>query len=171
MEHRAGTAITRGGARRIDQMERLRIHPRWTTGSTPLRMLALLVLLVPFLSPAPAPAPVLRAQPELLAAAAAQPAARLQVIIQKTAHDTSLEALVARLGGRVTLDLHIINAFAAELPASAVRTVAGAGGVRWLSLDAPVVKTACTDCVNTSRLQNVYDQAIRADQVWGDGQG
>ena len=152
-------------------MERLHIHPRRTTGSTPLRMLALFVLLVPFLSLAPAPAPVLRAQPELLAAAAAQPAARLQVIIQKTAHNTSLEALVARLGGRVTLDLHLINAFAAELPASAVSAVAGAGGVRWVSLDAPVVKTTCTDCVNTSRLQNVYDQAIRADQVWGDGQG
>ncbi len=134
-------------------------------------MLALLVLLVPFLSLAPAPGPALHAQPELLAQAAAQPTARLKVIVQKTAHDTSLEALVARLGGRVTLDLHIINAFAAELPAQAVATVAGAGGVRWVSLDAPVVKTDCTDCVNTNRLQNVYDQAIRADQVWGDGQG
>ena len=39
--------------------------------------------------------------------------------------------------------------------------MAGADGVRWISLDAPVVKTDCTDCVNTSRLQNVYDQAIR----------
>ena len=152
-------------------MERLHIHPRRTTGSTPLRMVALLVLLVPFLSRAPAPAPVLHAQPELLAAAAAQPTARLKVIVQKTAHDTSLEALVARLGGRVTLDLHIINAFAAELPAPAVAPVAGADGVRWVSLDAPVVKTDCTDCVDTSRVQNAYDRAIRADQVWAGGQG
>ncbi|HET7079891.1 MAG TPA: S8 family peptidase [Chloroflexia bacterium] len=152
-------------------MGSLRLDCRRAAGTASLRMVALLVLLVPFLGLAPAPAPVLRAQPELLAQAAAQPAARLAVIIQKTTPGTGLEALVARLGGRVTLDLHIINAFAAEVPASALATVAGADGVRWVSLDAPVVKTDCTDCVNTTRLRNAYDRAIHADQVWGDGQG
>ena len=47
-------------------------------------------------------------------------------------------------GGVVTKDLHIINAFAADVPASAVPTLAQAGGVRWISLDAPTKQTATT---------------------------
>jgi serine protease AprX len=152
-------------------MEKRRLYPRRAPGSGPLCMVALLLLLMPLVGLAPVPAPVVRAQPELLAQAAAQPDARLKVIVQKTARDTRVETLVGRLGGRVTLDLHIINAFAAELPAAALGTLAGADGVRWVSLDAPVVKTDCTDCVDTSRLRNAYDRAIHADQVWAGGQG
>jgi hypothetical protein len=39
------------------------------------------------------------------------------VIVQKTVKDTNVEERVIQLGGVVTKDLHIINAFAAELPA------------------------------------------------------
>ena len=45
---------------------------------------------------------------------------------------------MAGLGGVVTKDLWIINAFAAELPAGAVPALANAAGVRWVSFDAPM---------------------------------
>ena len=45
----------------------------------------------------------------------------------------------------MTRDLHIINAFAAEMPASAVVGLASNASVRWVSLDAPVQQsTAAT---------------------------
>ena len=66
------------------------------------------------------------------------------------------------LGGTVTKDLHIINAFAADLPGRAVTELARAEEVRWISLDAPVVKTGTTttctstECIDTASLKNNY---------------
>ncbi len=79
------------------------------------------------------------AQPVLLALAEHQPEAVIRVIVQKSASDTTEpEALVARLGGVVTRNLGIINGFAAEIPAGAVRELAQASTIRWMSLDAIV---------------------------------
>ena len=75
--------------------------------------------------------------------AAERPDATLGVIVQKAVKDTQVESLVARLGGTVTADLHIINAFGATLPARAIAELSRADGVRWVSLDAPVVETVC----------------------------
>ena len=90
----------------------------------------------------PATSAAARAQPLLVQMAAAQPEARLSVIVQKADKTDKAEKLVASLGGAVTKDLSIINAFAAELPAQAVVTVAQAVGVRWVSLDTPVEPAA-----------------------------
>jgi serine protease AprX len=112
------------------------------------------------------PAAVVRAQPALLQIAAQQPNAAVQVIVQKAVQDTSLERLVVRLGGKVTGDLRLINAFAAEMTASAAQELAASPAVRWISLDAAVNSTACPQCVDTTNLVNAYVRAIRADQVW-----
>ena len=112
-------------------------------------VLLVVALLVPLVGMAPVPEAAPRAQPVLLAMAAERPNETVGVIVQKQVKDTSpstgsghgLEELVARLGGAVTKDLYIINAFAAELPAKAVPRLARAAGVRWVSLDAPVVGT------------------------------
>jgi serine protease AprX len=113
--------------------------------------LALLALLVPLLVLAPAtPAAAMRAEPALLAAAAAPAGTRLQVIVQKATHDAQPENLVTRLGGRVTKDLQIINAFAADLPAVAVPELAQDSGVRWISLDAPVKGAAAGETTFTT---------------------
>jgi len=117
-----------------------------------------------------------RAQPVLLQQAVANPQSRVQVIVQKWAKDQSLEQLVAKLGGTVTLDLHIINAFAAELPASAVSKLATARGVRWVSLDAvlgdsagPVDDRSQIDSpISTTNLRSVYTRAIGATQLWSE---
>src|SRR5438876_441833 len=109
-----------------------------------------------------------KVQPILLQMAAQYPDANLGVIVQKAVRDDSVEKSVQSLGGKVTKDLHIINAFAAELPARAVSQLAAEDSVRWVSLDAPVVKAdgSCNSCIDTSHLQNAYDRAVGADRVW-----
>lgn len=128
------------------------------------------LLLVLLSMPMPPPSLAARAQPDLLALAAQQPDAALSVIVQKTAPGQSVEAQVAKLGGTVTKDLHIINAFAADMPAGAAVELAKADGVRWVSLDAPMVKTGGPDgTVNTTALLNTYDKSVAADKVWAEG--
>src|SRR5262249_43594106 len=88
------------------------------------------------------------------------------VIVQKTGPDSRAEQLVQRLGGCVTTDLHIINAFAAVLPAGQVRALAQASGVRWVSLDAPVQQAVADGPISVTNLANTYIRAIGADQIW-----
>jgi serine protease AprX len=102
-------------------------------------LLAASLVLASFTLIGPLPAPVVaRAQPILLQMAAEQPDQTVSVIVQKAAMGASVEQLVAALGGTVTKDLHIINAFAAEMKAGDAAQLARADGVRWVSLDGPV---------------------------------
>jgi serine protease AprX len=136
-----------------------------------LSLVLVVVLVLPLMVVTPVQAPTAaRVQPVLLQMAAAQPEARVSVIVQKAGKDTRVEDLVARLGGAVTQDLHIINAFAAEMKAKDVAQLAKADGVRWVSLDATMMEAGGPDgTINTTNLKNVYDKAIRADQVWAQG--
>src|SRR5438477_4057666 len=147
------------------------IEPRRQTANWGLlpRILLAAVLLLPALSVVPKAEAAPRVQPQLLAMAAQHPDGTVGVIVQKTSADKSVESLVTRLGGRITKDLHIINAFAADLPGKAVQTVAQADGVRWVSLDSPVVKSSCTGCISSSNLLTTYDKTARADSVWNQG--
>ena len=81
-------------------------------------------------------------QPVLAQLAAESPEQRVSVIVQKFGDSDSVEGLVESLGGEVTRDLSIINAFSAEVPAGVVPKLAEENGVRWVSLDGPVVTTA-----------------------------
>jgi len=134
-------------------------------------MLALTLLLV-LVGPAAAPlrSGLIKAQPELLQLIAAEPQAEFSVIVQKLTADVDLHGVIARLGGQITADLSIINSFAAELPAHAIVELAQHPGVRWVSYNAPVVKTGGPDgTVNTAALLNVYNKAIGADRLWAEG--
>lgn len=133
------------------------------------QILVVLVLLLSVLSPAALPAAAnltARIQPVLAEMARQSPNAIVHVIVQKQDHSARLEAQVKRAGGAVVADLSIINAFSAILPAQAAAALAADPAVRWVSLDAPVTATACTACVDTSKLRNAYIGAIRADKVW-----
>jgi serine protease AprX len=112
----------------------------------------------------------MRAQPELIALATRQPEAPIDVIVQKNGVDAPVEQQLAQLGGAVTMDLHIINAFAARLSAQAALILARSEYVRWISLDAPTIKpsASCQSCVDVSNLQNTYNSAIGADRVWNE---
>ena len=128
---------------------------------------ALLVALIPNM-PRLQAAP--RAQPELIALAQQQPDATIGVIVQKYETGTAVEQRVTQMGGTITMDLHIINAFAAQLTARASIALARMAGVRWVSLDAPAIKpSVCSACVDTAKLKNVYNSAIGADRIWNEG--
>lgn len=121
-------------------------------------------------STAPQLGSVHKLQPQLAALAAQTPTQMVKVIVQKATASNAAEALVAQLGGVVTKDLSIINAFAANLRAQALQQLAGSAAVRWVSLDAPMLKSSGPDGpVNTANLLNVYNRAIRADQLWAQG--
>lgn len=111
--------------------------------------------------------------PQLLSFVHAHPDKNVSVIVQKTAPDARVEDVVAELGGVVTKDLHILRAFAAELPGRAVLRLAENPKVRWISLDRPVESTGkggskgrpsgdgCTDCP-----LNTYLDTLDVRRVW-----
>lgn len=121
-----------------------------------------LILTIPAATSTPQPTNV---EPALRQLAVAEPDTVVAMIVQKTA-PLPVEAQVIKLGGRITKDLSLINAFVTELPARHLAQVAQLAGVRWVSLDAPVVESACPNCIDTTRLVNVYNQSIGADQLW-----
>jgi serine protease AprX len=127
-----------------------------------------LLLITTLFGPAVPPSDymALKAQPILAQIAEADPDLLVSVIVQKVAGTSGVEEQVSRLGGKVTKDLSIINAFSAELSAGAVIELVRFPDVRWVSLDAPMQSTACAKCVDTSKLANAYIKAIKADQVW-----
>jgi serine protease AprX len=85
------------------------------------------------------PLPANKIQPALAALLAQVPDQPVRVIVQKAGQSRQPETFVARLGGTVTKDLHLINGFAAELPGRAVERLAWLASVNWVSLDASVV--------------------------------
>ncbi|HEX9332636.1 MAG TPA: S8 family peptidase, partial [Anaerolineales bacterium] len=109
---------------------------------------------------------ITRAQPVLVQMAASAPDQVVSVIVQKMTGATDVEEQVFGLGGKVTQDLKIINAFSAEMTAGTVLELARSSDVRWVSLDAVVTSSSCTKCIDTSKLANAYVRTIRADQVW-----
>ena len=107
-----------------------------------------------------------KAQPVLIELATQTPSQMVRVIVQKMAGATDTEERVSALGGQVTQDLHIINAFAAEMSAKDAVQLSKAGSVRWVSLDSAMESSICPQCVETKNLANAYIGAIHADQVW-----
>jgi len=111
-----------------------------------------------------------KVQPILRQMAASQPETVVAVIVQKAGSGHSPQELVRLLGGEVTKDLRIINAFAAELPAGEVERLARDPGVRWVSFDAPMIRQGGPDePIETVNLLNSYIPAIGADDVWAEG--
>jgi serine protease AprX len=111
-----------------------------------------------------------RLQGELVHLALQTPDQMIPVIVQKEFQDVRVENLATTLGGSVTKELTIINAFAADLSGRAIFQLAQAEGVRWVSLDAQVEKTSGPDGeVNTTNLINIYNTAINADDLWAQG--
>ena len=98
----------------------------------------------------------------------------IPVIVQVSGATSSLMAEVEQSGGEVTKDFHIINAFAAEIPADTLRLLERQPMVRWVSLDAPVLAEGKNDLsednVDVSNLATVYPYAANAVSVWNNGE-
>jgi len=133
----------------------------------------LVVLLLAFgafgaaFTPRAAAAP--KVHPQLVALAAEKPEQPVAVIAQKADDTTGAEQLVARLGGQVTKDLHIINAFAARLPARGAVQLAQSPLVRWVSPDGPVARSGKPGPAPAPITSNTYLDTLRARQVWSMG--
>jgi serine protease AprX len=141
----------------------------WGGKTKRLNLLLVVALLLSLAMPASsATQQPVRVQPLLQELAARQPDQVVSVIAQKMAQDDRVEKAISALGGRVTFDLHIINAVAAEMTAQAAAQLGSVAGVRWVSLDAPMISTDCTaDCLTSaSDLKNVYDKVVGADKLW-----
>ena len=105
--------------------------------------------------------------PLLLELATENPGQMVRVIVQKMPGAQGVEALATELGGKVTQDLSIINAFAAEMSAQAAIKLSRAHTVRWVSLDTAMLQPSyCSQCIVTNNLANAYVRAINADKVW-----
>jgi len=134
------------------------------------QVLATLILILGMVGPAAVPdsAGVAKAHPLLLEMAAEQPDQRVAVIVQKADQTGQAETLVGQLGGAVTKDLHIINAFAADMTAEAAVELARRPDVRWVSLDAPVERAGKV-APPPAPTTNTYLDTLRVPQVWSQG--
>jgi serine protease AprX len=117
---------------------------------------------------APQPAFAAKAQPILAELAAQNPAQLVRVIVQQFAGASGAEAQVAALGGRIVTDLHIINAFAAEMTAEASVKLARSASVRWVSVDAPVEHSG-GGTTSSTPTQNFFLDTMRVPSVWNMG--
>src|SRR5687767_14188686 len=87
------------------------------------------------------------------------------VIVQKSVNDTMPERAVARLGGRLTQPLWIVNGFAADVPAASVRSLATIPGIRSVTLDRKVHVLG----LPSSTPRSVYPKVIRANEMNSSG--
>ena len=76
----------------------------------------------------------------------------------------AVELAVSRLGGQVTVDLPIVNGFAATVPAESIGALARTPGVRVISLDRKMTVQA-TASTGTSTVKSVYRKTVRADDL------
>jgi hypothetical protein len=86
----------------------------------------------------------LHAHPSLVELGLSAPDQVVSVIVQKADETAHAEELTKVLGGVITQDLSIINAFAALMKARNALELAASPSVRWVSLDAPVERSGNT---------------------------
>ena len=109
-----------------------------------LQGLFALMLVLGVCTPVSAPSQPTEANihPQIHQIASENPNQLIAVIIQKADRSKQAEQVVEQLGGTITKDLNIINAFAAELPAKQVTKLIKLASVSWVSLDAPTVNVS-----------------------------
>jgi serine protease AprX len=147
--------------------ENLGIYGEQMGNKKTLQIFIIAILILGLLGAAPVQgAETAKAQPVLVQLAAQDPGQRVSVIVQKVANAHGIEERVAELGGLVGRDLRIINAFAAEMRAQDAVQLSKAAGVHWVSLDAEMESSYCSQCIDTSNLANAYISAIGANKIW-----
>lgn len=120
-----------------------------------ISLVFLLVLVVP------GPATIntaAKVQPILANLAASEPDSLVDVIVQKSGEGNQAHTLAQHLGATITKDLHIINAFAAQIPAEAVLALAESPQVNWISFDGPVMETSDDGNPGTFSLRSEFNE-------------
>ena len=112
------------------------------------------------------------ASPALTDLAADHPNRRVEVIVQLQ-RGTSVadgKRLVSQLGGSTTGTLHVINGLAARMTAADAKALGSKQGVRVVSLNAPVKKTALgSSAIDSSLLATSYPLSVQAPKAWSRG--
>jgi len=139
-----------------------------------LRTVLITAILLGLLAPASAPVNVeaSRVNPELLQISQESPTQWIRVIVQKANSSDKAEALVENLGGVITKDLYLINAFAAELLARDLLELSKSVSVQWVSLDAPMETAGkpIKDSEFAETLPEAYFlDTLNVKQVWDKG--
>lgn len=88
------------------------------------------------------------------------------VIVQETATGSDARSLVVSAGGEITVELPIVNGFAARVDGEAIDRLGRLPGVRAITLDRQV-SVQGTGAASTIR--SVYPAAVRADDTWAAG--
>jgi serine protease AprX len=112
-----------------------------------------------------------KADPALLKTAEQAGPAPISVIVRESRpRSDRTEALVRRLGGRISHELPIVGGFSARLPANRLGRLARSALVQRVWGDGRVRMSTDTSQINTSTPpNNVWQQTIRLDQAWQKG--
>ena len=137
----------------------------------PILLIVILALIVGLVGPAALPgiAKTVHAHPLLQQLAAANPDALIAVIVQKAEASDRAEQLAKSLGGAITRDLRIINAFAAEMTAEAALELAASPAVRWVSLDASLEQAGKPAPAPAPVTNNTYLETLGVRNLWNMG--
>ncbi len=108
----------------------------------------------------------------------------VRVIVQRADMSPAAEAAARSLGGRVLMDLHLINSFVALVPQQALERLAAHPSVRSVSIDGPLVRHGESDDDDEeghhekdkekTKLANTYNRSVEVLPAWEEdlfGQG
>ncbi|GAC1637154.1 MAG: hypothetical protein NVS4B8_01610 [Herpetosiphon sp.] len=126
----------------------------------------LFTLILPLTILAPISPTVPRAQPLLLQRAIDHPDALTNVIVRKLTNASTAESAVMYLGGQVLKPLHMINGFAAVLPARNIAQLGRSADVGWISQDAMLESSDCQLCQEVDAGSSPYIKTVGADRAW-----
>ncbi len=124
-----------------------------------------------FSSAAGVPSRTLKADQALVEYAGAHPDGSVRVIAFRSHLKGDIADLVRSLGGAVVHDLDMIQAVAAEVPATAVSELTGSQLVRWVSLDGPVESSnkSGPSSPPVQNPSNYYLDTLNVRPVWNMG--
>jgi serine protease AprX len=128
-----------------------------------IMLLVVAALLVGLLAP-PAQAQNLdsRVLPQLQREAKERPNQGFRIIVTRMHNDRAADQALAALGGRKIKDVATVG-FAAQLPGRAIAALGRNPAVKFVSYDAPMLKTGTVDY---SRLATLYPEVVKATNTW-----
>ncbi len=117
--------------------------------------------------------PSTKVHPKLIELASDSPHQVISVIIQENGNDHELEALITNLNGKVTQELHILNALVADLAAEKVLKLASHSKVRWVALNSKIEsskgKPAKNNLESDSSPANYFLDTLGVRPLWDMG--
>jgi serine protease AprX len=104
--------------------------------------------------------------PKLARLARSQPARRVEVIVQleRSTSRSKAKALVARLGGKVGAEVHIIPAFSARMRAARALELAKRAGIHAVTLNAKLARSAVS--IDPAALSTSFNASVQSPGAW-----